>query len=156
MKAGANFAGATPGTLTADLVNQNNAAVAQAFGLSDLTGTTFITTVATNGGANAAYILGDGLTNAEKYGAVLAALSGMDSNGSQQGTINTLAANLTVTGAAAVDNTTTGSLVSDISNILATTSASVSIATSPRTTPSMARKRAAVSPARTWRVPLWP
>ncbi len=146
LKAGANFAGASTGTPTTDAVNQTNTAVAQAFGLSDLTGTTVVTTVSDSGSANGAYDPTNGLTNAEKYGAVLAALSGMDSNlGGSQNTIDTLAANLTVAGssgtlsptaldammsgsATADGNTTGSSLLNIISDAIAKTSASVSIA----------------------------
>jgi hypothetical protein len=53
-------------------VNAVNAAVAQALGLTQLHGTAGVTT---NGGS---YNPTDGLSEGEKYGAILAALSGMD------------------------------------------------------------------------------
>lgn len=133
-------AGANP---TADTVNQTNTAVAQAFGLSDLTGTSVVTTVNADGASNQTYNPADGLSNAEKYGAVLAALSGMDQSGGAQNTIDSLAANLNIsgstgslnataldsllTGAATADGNSTGNLIGAISDTLAKTSASVSI-----------------------------
>jgi len=72
-----------------------NAAIAAAFGLADLTGTTV---VSTNGGG---YDSANGLSAGEKYGAILAALSGADSasGGDSQDIIDSLVAALTVTGA---------------------------------------------------------
>jgi hypothetical protein len=95
-------AGANP---TSADVTDTNAAVAQAFGLSDLTGTEVVTTVNASGVANGEYDP-TALSNAEKYGAVLAALSGMDQDGGAQATIDTLAANLNITGTAGSLNTT--------------------------------------------------
>ncbi len=134
-------AGASP---TATAVTQTNTAVAQAFGLTDLTGTTVVTTVDASGAANAAYEPTT-LSNGEKYGAILAALSGMDHGGDAQSTINTLATNLTVsgttgslnatalnaliTGAATAAGNTSGNLVSVISDTLAKSSASISLNT---------------------------
>ncbi|MEI6761566.1 MAG: hypothetical protein WCO22_14070 [Betaproteobacteria bacterium] len=73
-------------------VTNANAAVAAAFGLADLTGTTV---VATNSGS---FNATDGLTSGEKYGAVLAALSGVDQakGGDSQATINEIVAGLTL------------------------------------------------------------
>lgn len=73
---------------SATTVNDTNTAVANAFGLTNLTGTTVIPTT------SAAYNPADGLSNGEKYGAALAALSGTDLNngGNAQTTINNLAA----------------------------------------------------------------
>ncbi|MBD3806941.1 hypothetical protein, partial [Sulfuricurvum sp.] len=60
-----------------------NVAVATAFGLADITTTTPITTL------DNTYVLADGMSEGEKYGAVLAALSGADKNngGDMQATI---------------------------------------------------------------------
>ena len=83
------------GSLTeAAVVTNANAAVAAAFGLSDLTGTAV--TATNSGNYNAA----NGLNESEKYGAILAALSGADqaNGGDSQATINTLVANLTASG----------------------------------------------------------
>lgn len=134
-------AGANPTTTE---VTDTNAAVAQAFGLTDLTGTSVVTTVDTSGAANAAYDPTT-LSNAEKYGAVLAALSGMDQGSDAQTTINTLALNLTVngstgslnttalnalmSGAATADGNTTGNLLTLISDATAKSSASIAINT---------------------------
>ena len=79
----------------ATAVANANAAVAAAFGLADLTGTTV---VATNGGS---YDAADGMSAGEKYGAILAALSGADfaSSGDSQAIIDNLVAALDITGA---------------------------------------------------------
>jgi hypothetical protein len=132
-------AGADP---SAAEVTDTNAAVAQAFGLTDLTGTSVVTTVDANGAA-ILDVDGAALSNAQQYGAVLAALSGMDAAGGAQATIDTLAANLTVdgadgalnaaaleallTGAATADGNTTGNLLNLISEVTARSSASVGI-----------------------------
>ena len=148
-KAGAVFDGASTGTITTEAINNANAAVADAFGLTDLTGSAVVPTVDGSGNPNPAYNPVDGLTNGEKYGAVLAALSGVDSanGGNMQTTISNLVAGLTVTGstgtlapavldvviegARAVSDTTSGtagnSLTAVISNMTQQTSPSVSI-----------------------------
>ncbi|MDP2810212.1 MAG: SwmB domain-containing protein, partial [Rhodocyclaceae bacterium] len=79
----------------ATAVANANAAVAAAFGLTDLTGTSV---VATNGGS---YDSTDGMSDGEKYGAILAALSGADfaNSGDSQDIIDDLVAALDVTGA---------------------------------------------------------
>ena len=105
-KAGAVFEGA--GTVTVDTVTHNNEAVANAFGLTDLTATTVVTTIDSTGAANSAYdptVLSAG----EKYGAALAALSGMDSanGGNMQTTINQLVSGLTISGSTGTLNTAT-------------------------------------------------
>jgi len=147
-KAGAVHSGESSGTITAALITQTNTAVASAFGLTDLTGSSVVTTVDTTGAANAAFT-SSSLTNATKYGAVLAALSGLDSvnGGNMQITINTLVAGISVSGASATltttvtDAITTGatiasanavgtgaaSLTSIVSDLTAQTNASVSI-----------------------------
>lgn len=130
---------------SANAVNQANAAVAQAFGITDLTGAVVITTVDASGNANDAYDPADGLSNSEKYGAILAALSGMDQSAGAQATLDALAANLDVDGAtgalnataleaildgaASADGNTAGSLIAVVSDILARSSASISIDT---------------------------
>jgi uncharacterized repeat protein (TIGR02059 family) len=82
------------GLADATAVANANAAVADAFGLADLTGTTV---VPTNGGFNSA----DGLSEGEKYGVILAALSGADfaNSGNSQDVINALVAALDASGA---------------------------------------------------------
>ena len=82
--------GPSPDAATVEAVN---AAVAQAFGLISLQGTPVL---ATNGGSFNAV---DGLSEGEKYGAVLASLSGMDllNGGSVQATLDQLGSQLTLT-----------------------------------------------------------
>ena len=142
LQAGAKYDGDPTGTIDTTEVTEANSAVAQAFGLTDLTGSEVVTTVNDSGTANGEYDPTT-LSNAELYGAVLAALSGVDQNGGAQATIDALAANLTVdgangtlnttalnalmAGAAVADGNTTGNLISTISDALAQTSASVSI-----------------------------
>lgn len=106
-KAGAVFDGASAKPVTADVVVQANTAVANAFGLTDLTGSPVVTTVNTSGTANASFTP-DSLSVAEKYGAVLAAFSGMDTSngGNMQTAIDSVTAGLNVTGSTAVLNTT--------------------------------------------------
>ena len=109
-KAGADFAGASTSVVTIAAVTQNNAAVASAFGLADLISSAIVTTVDSTGQANAIYdptVLSAG----EKYGAVLAALSGVDSTngGNMQTGVDDLVAGLTVSGS-------TGKLSSTVSN----------------------------------------
>jgi hypothetical protein len=101
IKAGAVFDGGSVG-ITSALVIQTNAAVAGAFGLTDLVGGSVVTTVDITGAANAAYTPG-AMSAAENYGAVLAALSGMDSanGGNMQATINSLVAGITINGSTA-------------------------------------------------------
>jgi hypothetical protein len=70
--------------LTTTAVNNANSSTANAFGLTDVTTTAPDTT-------------NDGTTSTNAIGAVLAALSGMDSTGSQQSTIDTLKAAITQT-----------------------------------------------------------
>jgi hypothetical protein len=79
---------------SAEQVASINTAVASTFGLTDLTNSEII---ATNSGD---YNADDGLSNAEKYGAILAALSGADQNagGNSQAVINALASELTISG----------------------------------------------------------
>ena len=109
-KAGATFSGSSTSVVTATTANQNNAAVATAFGLVDLIGSAIVTTVDTAGQANVNYTPTE-LSAAEKYGAVLAALSGMDSSygGNTQTSVDQLVDGLTVTGS-------TGTLSSDVTN----------------------------------------
>lgn len=76
-------------------VTNANAAVASAFGVTDLTGTTV---VPTNGGD---YTPADGLSAGEQYGVILAALSGADllNGGNSQTTIANLVAAIAMAGA---------------------------------------------------------
>ncbi len=87
--------GAAP---TAAEVNTVNAAVAQAFGLTNLHTTTI---VPVNGGNFSATT--GGLSEGEKYGAVLASMSGMDlaNGGNSQVAFNQLASQVTVAGTSA-------------------------------------------------------
>ena len=91
IKAGAIYSGASGNLVTSDTANHKNAAIASVFGLSDLLGSEIITTVDPTGHANVNY---------NKYGAVLAAFSGMDSinSGNMQATVDSLVAGITVTG----------------------------------------------------------
>lgn len=87
--AGVAADGSTATGLTATTVDNANKATASAFGLTDVTTTTPDTT-------------NDGTTSTNAIGAVLAALSGMDSSGGQQATINTLKSAITQTAATGV------------------------------------------------------
>jgi len=147
-KAGALYNSGSNPAITADAANNSNAAVASAFGLTDLTGTAVITTINADGTANTNY--SPGSPNAGvNYGAILAALSGVDAanSGSMQTTIDNLAnglavsgstgtlsnaeLNIIITAANVVSATTAGagatSLTSMLSNLTAQTSHSVSI-----------------------------
>jgi len=119
------IAAAGAGPLTTSLVSSINAAVAEAFGLPDLQGqSTVITTVDTSGSSNSAYNQNDGVSSAEKYGAILAALSGADANngGNTQATLTTLINNFTVSGSngtltdAALSTLMTGAQTADPGN----------------------------------------
>lgn len=123
-EAGAVFSGGTTGTLTAEVANNANAAVADAFGLADILTAEVVTTINSAGTANTAYdptVLSD----AEKYGAVLAALSGVDSlnAGDMQQTIDDLVAAITVTGSAGVIDQAALDVVIAGANTVADTSA---------------------------------
>jgi len=124
-------------------VSNANAAVAEAFGLVNLIGTSV---VATNSGS---FKSADGLSNEEKFGAVLAALSGADlaRGGDSQAIINEMVAGLSISGgtgtlsnsaldtimaganvtANAVGGADNTSLTSILSSLTAQVSASVSI-----------------------------
>jgi hypothetical protein len=82
-------------------VNSTNTAIAQAFGLSDLHATDIITTNGTT-----SFDSSDGLNAGETYGAILAALSGADTNnaGDSQKTIDNLVAGITISGETATLN----------------------------------------------------
>ncbi|MDP2786708.1 MAG: Ig-like domain-containing protein, partial [Pseudomonadota bacterium] len=147
-KAGAVFGGASTAVITADVASQSNAAVASAFGLTDLTSTVIVTTVDATGAANPDFTP-DALSAGEKYGAVLAALSGMDAanSGNMQTTIDSLATELSVTGstgtlstsaldavivgartaAATTNGTGVTNLTAVVSDLIVQTSASVAI-----------------------------
>jgi hypothetical protein len=83
------------GALTGEIVDATNAAVAEVFGLTDLHNTTVITTNGDDG-----YDAGDGLSEGETYGAVLAALAGADdtNGGDTEVTIEHLVNGITVDG----------------------------------------------------------
>ncbi|TXI72447.1 MAG: cadherin repeat domain-containing protein, partial [Limnohabitans sp.] len=147
LKAGMNSDGTVGTALTSTSVNNANNATAAAFGLTDLLDETIVTTVDTTGGTNSAYDTTDGLSNAEQYGAVLAALSGADANnaGDVQATIDSIADGLTVSGStgtldsSAIDTLIAGAhrtdpsnsqnLVDIISNTTTQTSANIAIGT---------------------------
>jgi hypothetical protein len=102
-RAGAVFEGVSAASLTERTMTDANTGVAAAFGLADLTGSSIVTTVTAAGTPNPDYTPAD-LSNAEKYGAILAALSGMDAANSDnmQVTIDNLFAGLVGTGSGAV------------------------------------------------------
>jgi len=147
LNAGAIFNGPSSVYITTDMAAQNNAAVASAFGLTDLTGTSVVTTINADGSANSAYDP-DRLGAGANYGAILAALSGVDAanGGHMQTTIDDLLGGLSVSGtlsAAALSKIigganmvsvstsgsgTTNSLTSIVSNLTAPYSAAISIA----------------------------
>lgn len=87
--------------ITATNANATNAAVAKAFGLSDLNSTRIITVNGTT-----TYDPTDGLDEGEIYGLILAALSGADHNngGDSQITIDHLVAGITITNGQATLN----------------------------------------------------
>ena len=99
-------AGTNP--LDAALVSHTNAAVAQAFGLTDLTGDSIQTIVDSSGNAQ----------SANTYGQILAALSGVDQqfSGNTQATINVLTSSIIVAGLTATLDTTTLQVLIDGAN----------------------------------------
>jgi hypothetical protein len=103
LRAGAAFEDVSAASLTDRTMSDANTGVAAAFGLTDLTGSSIVTTVNAAGAPNPDYTPAD-LSNAEKYGAILAALSGMDAanNDNMQTTIDKLFAGLVGTGSGAV------------------------------------------------------
>ena len=138
IKAGLSADGS--GTISnATAVRDANTLVAKALGLDNVT----VAPVTTNGGS---YAPADGLSSGEKLGAVLAALSGLDSTnaGNTQTTLTSLAAQIGVSGqaisadgsaallngAAAASLRTDGKLEAVVSNLLANTQQSVSISIS--------------------------
>ena len=94
--------------LDAALVSHTNAAVAQAFGLTDLTGDSIQAIVDSNGNAQ----------SANAYGQILAALSGVDQqfSGNTQATIDALTSGITVAGITATLDTTTLQVLIDGAN----------------------------------------
>jgi hypothetical protein len=99
LKTGALFEGASSSPIDATTVTRINAGVASAFGLTDLTGTAVVTTTDAVGTPSSAFTP-SGLSAGQKYGAVLAALSGIDltRDGDMQASIDWLADRLSVTG----------------------------------------------------------
>ena len=81
----------------ATIVATANINVANAFGLSDITGTKATTTVDTSGAANSSFNAADGLSASEKLGLVLAALSGADKKfgGNSQAVIDEIVKGMT-------------------------------------------------------------
>ncbi|MFA6395797.1 MAG: Ig-like domain-containing protein, partial [Sulfurimonas sp.] len=98
IKAGVSSDGVVPATISAQVVVDTNTAVASAFGLSNILTIEPVATIAVDGTANTNYNTADSLSAGEKYGAVLAALSGADESngGNSQVTINALADGLTI------------------------------------------------------------
>lgn len=92
-KAGAGFSGVSATSLNERTITDMNTGVAAAFGLTDLIGGEIVSTVTNTGAANPNFTT-DSLSAGERYGAVLAALSGIDSSNSDvmQTTINTVVA----------------------------------------------------------------
>jgi hypothetical protein len=135
IKAGLSADGS--GTISnATAVRDANTLVAKALGLDNVT----VAPVTTNGGS---YAPADGLSSGEKLGAVLAALSGLDSTnaGNTQTTLTFLAGQIGVSGqaisadgsaallngAAAASLRTDGKLEATVSDLVASTQQSVSI-----------------------------
>ena len=96
------------GSVSSASILEANMAVAAAFGVDNIVATHPVPTVSLTGSTSVSYIPDDGLNAGEKYGAVLAALSGSDSNngGDTQTTINEFAASITGTGGNAKLNST--------------------------------------------------
>jgi len=103
------------GSVSAASVTEANTAVGAAFGLGNITTIAPVLTVSANGQANPDYNPNDGLSAAEKYGAVLAVLSGNDrvNVGNTQATLNQYAAAVTGTGTDATLNITGQSVFND-------------------------------------------
>jgi hypothetical protein len=99
IKLGAVYLGASSTLITEALIAQTNTAVASVFGLSGLDTAGVVTTVNLSGSVNAAYTPGD-VSGEEAYGAILAALSGVDkaNGGNTQTTIDQLVRELTLFG----------------------------------------------------------
>ncbi len=110
IRAGAVFEDVSAASLNDRTIGDANTGVAAAFGLTNLIGSAIVTTVTAAGAANPEYTPTE-LNNAEKYGAVLAALSGVDAANSDdmQTTIDNLFSGLVGTGSGAV----LGSTVTD-------------------------------------------
>ena len=98
IKAGVSSDGVVPAIISAQVVVDTNTAVATAFGLTNILTIEPVATIAVDGTANTNYNTADSLSAGEKYGAVLAALSGADQSngGNSQVTINALASGLTI------------------------------------------------------------
>jgi hypothetical protein len=122
LKAGAVFDGASATSLNATTANDANTGVATAFGLFDPTGGDIVSPILATGAANPAWTPATAVTAANRYGALLAALSGTDTvTGSMQATINNLAAGLSGTGTnallsnAAIESLVTGGIAAGAS-----------------------------------------
>jgi hypothetical protein len=102
LKAGALYDSVTPSAIIEAAVSESNQGVANAFGLTDLTSSPIVYTIAAGGAANPDYTP-NALSAAEKYGAVLAALSGVDATngGDMQATIASLATGVVGSGTGA-------------------------------------------------------
>ena len=134
-KAGAVFDAHTSSSVTTTSATHSNTEVASAFGLIDLIGSIIVASIDADGNLN---------LQANQYGQILAALSGVDSLGSQQATIDALTSTGAISngvlntaemiklinGIQIVTSHSTGndaSLMTDISNLLTQVTASISI-----------------------------
>ncbi|MCX6075177.1 MAG: Ig-like domain-containing protein, partial [Campylobacterales bacterium] len=108
IKAGVGSDGTVASSISSQVVTDTNTAVATAFGLADILTTEAVATIAIDGTANTNYNTIGSLSAGEKYGAVLAALSGADQNngGNSQVTINELATGLTINSSVGTLSTT--------------------------------------------------
>ncbi len=96
--------------LSAAQVSAANAGVASALGLDDILGTAPVTTVTASATANSSFDSANGISTAETYGAVLAALSGVDKTHNDQA-IALLAAGIDISGGHGTMNSSTQSLL---------------------------------------------
>ena len=85
--------------------------MASALGLDNILTTTPVTTVTASGTANSSFNTTDGTSTAEKYGAVLASLSGIGKTNGTTKSIELVAAGIDVTGNLGTVNTNTQSLL---------------------------------------------
>ncbi len=92
-------------------VSNANAVVASALGLDNILTTTPVTTVTSSGTANSSFNIADGTSAAEKYGAVLASLSGVAKTNGTAKSIELVANGIDATGNLGTVNTSTQSLL---------------------------------------------
>jgi len=114
LKAGMTIDGGIGNNLTALgslQVNIANAVVGSALALDDIMTTKPVTTVTEMGTANLIFNTTDGVSSAEKYGALLASLSGVDQAHSTATTIQLVSAGIASTGNLGFVNTPTQALL---------------------------------------------